>query len=169
MGWWSMYPPFFAGGDNPLVDKRAFDKYSMRLLAEICRHGAGNVIGFHPEGKRNKSDDPYTFLRPQPGVGKLIKDAAPQVVPVFIAGLGNDLRRQVLGNWHGGEPIRIHFGPVLDLSEYLTRRDHMRTYKEIGEHVMSAIAALGETDRDLHALPGGRETGIAPPAFRQSQ
>lgn len=168
MGWWSMYPPFFAGGDNPLVDKREFDKYSMRLLAELCRHGAGNVIGFHPEGKRNRSDDPYTFLRPQPGVGKLIKDAAPQVVPVFIAGLGNNLRRQILRNWYSGEPIRIHFGPVLDLSEYLSKRDHMRTYKEIGEHVMSRIAALGEQDRARHALHDGRKSGVAPPAFRQS-
>ena len=25
MGWWSMFPPFFASGENPLVDKRAFD------------------------------------------------------------------------------------------------------------------------------------------------
>ena len=33
MGWWSMFPPFFAGGDNPKVDKREFDKFSMRLLA----------------------------------------------------------------------------------------------------------------------------------------
>ncbi|HEU4595274.1 MAG TPA: lysophospholipid acyltransferase family protein, partial [Pyrinomonadaceae bacterium] len=85
MGWWSMFPPFFAGGDNPLVDKRAFDKYSMRVLAALCREGAGNVVGFHPEGTRNKNEDPYSFLRPQPGVGRLIKDARPQVVPVFIA------------------------------------------------------------------------------------
>jgi 1-acyl-sn-glycerol-3-phosphate acyltransferase len=104
MGWWSMYPPFFTGGDSPVPEKRAFDKYSMRLLVALCREGAGHVIGFHPEGTRNKSADPYTYLRPQPGVGRLIKEAAPQVVPVFIAGLGNDLLRQILGNWRGGEP-----------------------------------------------------------------
>src|ERR1700704_2261755 len=27
MGWWSMYPPFFSGGDKPLIEKREFDKY----------------------------------------------------------------------------------------------------------------------------------------------
>ena len=101
MGWWSMFPPFFAGGENPLIEKREFDKFSMRLLTQLCREGAGNVIGFHPEGTRNKAADPYTYLRPQPGIGKLIKDARPQVVPVFIAGLGNDLARQVKGNWRG--------------------------------------------------------------------
>jgi 1-acyl-sn-glycerol-3-phosphate acyltransferase len=152
MGWWSMFPPFFAGGDNPKVDKREFDKFSMRLLAHLCREGAGNVIGFHPEGTRNKGADPYSYLRPQPGVGKLIKDARPQVVPVFIAGLGNDLSKQVLGNWRGGEPVRVRFGPALDFAQFYDRRDSVRTYKEIADHVMSKIAELGEQDRAARAL-----------------
>jgi 1-acyl-sn-glycerol-3-phosphate acyltransferase len=156
MGWWSMYPPFFASGENPLLEKRTFDKYSFRLLTELCRNGAGNVIGFHPEGTRNKSGDPYSYLRAQPGVGKLIKDAAPQVIPVFIAGLGNDLPKQVLGNWTGGEKIRIHFGPQLDLADYLSKRDHMRTYKEISEFVLNKIAELGEQDRALQEKERGQ-------------
>lgn len=149
MGWWSMYPPFFASGDKPIPEKRAFDKYSFRLLTELCKHGAGNIIGFHPEGTRNKGSDPYSFLPAQPGVGKLIKDSAPQVMPIFIAGLGNDLPKQVMGNWRGGEKIRIHFGSQMDFSEFFPKRDHMRTYKEISEFVMSKIAELGEQDRQL--------------------
>jgi 1-acyl-sn-glycerol-3-phosphate acyltransferase len=147
MGWWSMYPPFFVTGRDPMGQKRAFDKYSMRRLVQLCVEGAGNVIGFHPEGTRNLNDDPYSFLRPQPGVGKLIKEANPQVVPVFIAGLGNNLPRQVLGNWFGGDNIRIHFGPQVDFSEFIGKKDHVRTYKEIGEFVMSKIAELAEEDR----------------------
>jgi len=149
MGWWSMYPPFFATGDKPMPEKRAFDRYSLRLLNELCRHGAGNVIGFHPEGTRNKSADRYSFLPAQPGVGKLIKEAAPQVIPVFIAGLGNNLVRQVLGNWTGGEKIRIHFGPQLDLTEHLARPNRIRTYKEIADFVMEKIAELGEQDQKV--------------------
>ena len=154
MGWWSMYPPFFATGDKPIAEKRTFDKYSFRLLTELCRNGAGNVIGFHPEGTRNKGWNPYSYLRPQPGVGKLIKDASPQVIPVFIAGLGNDLQKQVLGNWTGGEQIRIHFGPQIDFSEFASKRDHMRTYKEISEVVMKKIAELGEQDRAMRESGG---------------
>src|SRR5258706_13341577 len=135
-----MYPPFFASGENPIIEKRAFDKYSFRLLTELCRNGRGNVIGFHPEGTRNKGPDPYSYLPAQPGVGKLIKDAAPQVIPVFIAGLGNDLPRQVLGNWTGGEPIRIHFGTQLELSKHLTKKDRSRTYKEIANFVRVKMA-----------------------------
>ncbi len=154
MGWWSMYPPFFAAGSDPLLDKREFDKYSMRLLTDLCQHGAAHVIGFHPEGTRNQNPDPYSFLPPKPGVGKLIKDAQPQVVPVFVAGLGNDLFKQVVGNWTGGEKIRIHFGPPIDYTAFLDQRDGVRTYKEIAEHVMTKIAELGEQDRAMYARRG---------------
>jgi 1-acyl-sn-glycerol-3-phosphate acyltransferase len=145
-GWWSMYPPIF--GEN---EKRIFDKYSMRRLTELCRSGAAHVIGFHPEGARNLNSDPYSYLRAQPGVGKLIKDAAPQVIPVFIAGLGNKVLRQINANWNDGEPVRIHFGPPLDLSEFLAKKDHVRTYKEISDFVMAKIAELGEKDRAMFA------------------
>lgn len=168
MGWWSMYPPFFAGGENPLTEKREFDKFSMRLLAHLCREGAGNVVGFHPEGMRNKSADPYSYLRPQPGVGKLIREARPQVIPVFIAGLGNDLPRQVRGNWRGGEPVRVHFGPAVDFAQFEGRRDSLRTYKEIADLVMSKIAELGEQDRALRALETKRDPQVSGSEFRVS-
>ena len=103
--------------------------------------GAGSVT-VHPSARS---------YGPQPGVGRLIKAANPQVVPIFIAGLGNKLAKQVLRNWLGGEPIRIHFGKQLDLSEYIAKKDHVRTYKEIGEFVMSKIAELGDADRQMYS------------------
>jgi 1-acyl-sn-glycerol-3-phosphate acyltransferase len=149
MGWWSMYPPFFSTGERPIPEKRPFDKFSFRVLADLAKSGAGNIIGFHPEGTRNKSEDPYSFLRAQPGVGKLILDSHPQVIPVFIAGLCNDLPRQIARNWNREEVIRIHFGEQMDLSEFLEKPDRLRTHKEIADAVMSRIAELGEVDRKL--------------------
>jgi 1-acyl-sn-glycerol-3-phosphate acyltransferase len=163
MGWWSMYPPIFADSE-----KRLFDKYSVRRLAQLCQNGAGHLIGFHPEGTRNKSSDPYSYLRAQPGVGKLIREAAPQVIPVFIAGLGNNLARQVLGNWTKGEAIRIHFGPQLELSEYLGKKEHVRTYKEIADFVMSKIAELGDQDRAIYAEQKRADRKIAPATYHES-
>jgi 1-acyl-sn-glycerol-3-phosphate acyltransferase len=113
MGWWAMYPPFFR--EQKEAGKRAFDKFSVRELVRICSRGRGHVVGFHPEGKRNLSADPYSFLPAQPGIGKIIYESRPQVVPVFIAGLRNELGRQVLGNWTGGEKVRIWFGETVDL------------------------------------------------------
>lgn len=147
MGWFSMYPPFFR--EEGQANKRGFDQYSMRRLIQLCSEGDGHMIGFHPEGKRNLSEDPYDLLRAQPGVGAVIMKARPQVIPVFIAGLGNDLPRQVLGNWTGGEKVRIWFGEPTDLSEFYEKKDRLRTHKEIADFLMSKIGELGEKDRDF--------------------
>lgn len=149
MGWFSMYPPFFR--EQKDAAKREFDKYSLRRLIQLATSGRGHVIGFHPEGKRNLSDDPYSLLPAQPGVGKVIYEARPQVVPVFIAGLGNDLPKQIIGNWRGGEKVRIRFGDQIDLAKFYERDDRLRTHKEISDHLMTKIAELGENDRDEYS------------------
>ena len=145
MGWFSMFPPFFR--EDREIKKRAFDKFSMCRLIEICSRGEAHVIGFHPEGKRNLSEDAYSFLPAQPGIGKVIMASHPQIVPIFIAGLGNDLPKQILGNWRGGEKIRIHFGKPIDLSEFYEKRDSLRTHKEIADFLMVKIGELAEEDK----------------------
>ena len=140
-----MYPPFFR--EDKEERKRKFDKYSLRRLIQICAVGKANIIGFHPEGKRNLNDNPYEFLRAQPGIGKVILEARPQVIPVFIAGLGNHLPKQILGNWTGGEKVRIHFGSEIDLSEFYGQRNSLRTHKKIADFLMEKISELGEDDK----------------------
>jgi len=147
MGWWAMYPPFFR--EEKEVKKREFDKYALRRLVQIASEGRGHIIGFHPEGKRNLSDNPYDFFPAQPGVGSVIMKARPQVIPVFIAGLGNDLPKQILGNWRGGEKVRIWFGETVDLSDFYKKSDRLRTHKEISDFLMTKIVELGEKDRKI--------------------
>ena len=154
MGWFSMYPPFFREARD--AAKREFDKYSLRRLIQLASEGRSHVIGFHPEGKRNLNDDPYSFLPAQPGIGKVIYQAKPQVIPVFIAGLGNDLPKQILGNWGGGEKVRIWFGEPIDLSEFYQRSDRLRTHKEIADHLMSKIGELSSLDKAKFG-PKGRD------------
>jgi 1-acyl-sn-glycerol-3-phosphate acyltransferase len=149
MGWFSMYPPFFREARD--ARKREFDKYSLRRLIQLCTEGEGHIIGFHPEGRRNLETGPYEFLPAQPGIGKVIYAARPQVVPVFIAGLGNRLARQVMGNWTGGQKIRIWFGEPLDLSEFYALPDKRRTHKQIADHLMEKIGELAEADRQKFA------------------
>jgi 1-acyl-sn-glycerol-3-phosphate acyltransferase len=147
MGWFAMYPPFFR--EEKDAEKREFDKFSLRKLINLCSQGDSHVIGFHPEGKRNLNVDPYSFLPAQPGIGKIIMASRPQIIPVFIAGLGNDLPKQVLGNWSGGEKIRIYFGAPIDLSDFYTKRDSLRTHKEIADFLMQKISELAEQDRQI--------------------
>ena len=158
MGWWSMYPPFFR--EDKEVVKREFDKYSLRRLVQICTTGRGHVIGFHPEGKRNLTDNPYEFLPAQPGVGAVIMKAQPQVIPIFIAGLKTgyingkeqfmgDLPKQILGNWTGGEKVRVWFGEPIDLSKFYEKGDRLRTHKEIADFLMTKIGELSEQDKEF--------------------
>lgn len=157
MGWWSMYPPFFR--EEKEVKKREFDKYSLRRLVQICSEGRGHVIGFHPEGKRNLNDNPYEFLPAQPGVGAVIMKARPQVIPVFIAGLRTgyiggqkqfmgDLPKQILGNWTGGEKVRIWFGEPIELTQFYEKSDRLRVHKEIADFLMTKIGELGKKDNE---------------------
>ncbi len=148
MGWFSMYPPFFREAKE--AKKRDFDKYSLRRLIQISNEGYAHVVGFHPEGKRNLNDDPYNFLPAQPGVGAVIIKAHPQVVPVFIAGLGNDLPKQILGNWRGGEKVRVWFGEPVELAPFYEKKDRLRTHKEIADFLMTKIGELAEKDRLIY-------------------
>ncbi len=147
MGWFSMFPPFFR--EEREVKKREFDKYSLRCLIQLSSEGRGHIIGFHPEGKRNLNDNPHHLLPAQPGIGKVIYAAQPQVIPVFITGLGNDLPKQILGNWMGGEKIRIYFGKPLDLLPFYEKKDRLRTHKEIADFLMEKIGELAMEDKIL--------------------
>lgn len=141
---WAMYPPFFRE-----AGKRRFDQWALAELARLARAGEGRLIGFHPEGTRNRDPDPYSFLPPQPGIGRLMLDAAPTVLPVFIAGLPNQLG-EIVRRWRrGGERIRLWFGPPV---AYDPAEGDARA---LAARVMAAIAELGAADR----VTGGRGRG----------
>jgi 1-acyl-sn-glycerol-3-phosphate acyltransferase len=142
LSWMAMYPPIFR---EP--SKRDFNNYSVARLVQLLGE-PGAVVGIHPEGTRNKEDDPYALLRAQPGIGKVIVEAKPTVVPIFINGLTNDLRAEVSDNFKGtGKPIIIVFGEPLDLSEFYAKPNKLRTHKETADFVLEEIGKLGEVER----------------------
>jgi 1-acyl-sn-glycerol-3-phosphate acyltransferase len=146
MAFWSMFPPFFHERR-----KVRFDQWSLQVLADLAREGAGRLIGFHPEGTRNKDPDPYSFLEPQPGIGRLIHMSWPIVVPLFIAGLPPTFREVLGRRIHGGEPYRLWFGPALDFRVFQGTPPTAATYRSIAGFVMAAIRGLGDEDRARHA------------------
>jgi 1-acyl-sn-glycerol-3-phosphate acyltransferase len=150
--WWAMYPPFFHA-----PGKRRFDQWSLEVLADLCRNGRGRLIGFHPEGTRNRDPDPYSLLPAQPGVGRLIHDARPQVVPVFVAGISNS-PRELFRRWTGG-PIRVWFGPAIDVSALLELPAASATYRQVAGLTLERITLLAARDREwmaAAATPQGR-------------
>ncbi len=139
---WAMYPPFF---HTPA--KRRFDQWALDELVALCREGPGRLVGFHPEGTRNQGPDPYQLLPAQAGIGRLLYEAQPEVIPVFIGGLTHNLGEILRRRRQGGERIRLHFGAPLEYREFLSQPAAGRTYRALAGAVMDRIAALGQEDR----------------------
>lgn len=135
------FPPFFRRSDTGAADAWALD-----TLVALCREGGGRVVGFHPEGTRNQGPDPWALLPAQPGVGRLLLEARPQVLPVFIAGLANGWGAQ-RALARAGVPVRLRFGPPIDLAPWDAAPRRLRTYAAVGASVMDRIAELAAADR----------------------
>jgi len=144
VGFWTMFPPLFASASH-----KDIDRHSLETLVGLCREGKRTMVGIHPEGGRNLDPDPYTLRRVQPGTGRIIHEAHPQVIPVFVVGLENSLWDQIAANWRSKTPIRIHFGAPLDLTSMYELPAKGSTYKTITDFVMDRVRDLMENDRAL--------------------
>jgi 1-acyl-sn-glycerol-3-phosphate acyltransferase len=140
----SMFPPFFRS-----ADKKAMNRVSLGILLEKLRT-PGQMVGFHPEGTRNKTDDPYTLLPAQPGAGELALKARPVVIPAFILGMTNSFWNEVKAN-HRREPTVIAvFGRPVELPQTAgeTRLSHHKRFADV---INQRISALGAEERALRS------------------
>jgi 1-acyl-sn-glycerol-3-phosphate acyltransferase len=146
MSFWSMYPPIFRDRKKASLNHTAFNE-----MIWAMRHG-GRCAGIHPEGTRKKDDDPYTFLPAQNGVGRAIHQAHVPVYPVFINGLGNDLVKQIWGNFNKkGTKIIVVFGAPIEFTEALAEPPSARLYKTIADKTLEAIGELGKEEKAIRA------------------
>jgi 1-acyl-sn-glycerol-3-phosphate acyltransferase len=149
MSAWAMYPPVMR---RP--EARTFNEYTVDVMTELLQR-RGTLVGMHPEGTRNKTDDPYTLLPAQIGIGQMVHRAKPIVLPVFVLGLSNDFVRQVRGNFDGtGDRVTIVFGEPLKLDAMLAEPGRLRTYKKIADHTREALMELGQREKAFRARLG---------------
>jgi 1-acyl-sn-glycerol-3-phosphate acyltransferase len=109
-------------------------------------------MGMHPEGTRNKGDDPYCFLPPKAGTGCLIRRTPGiVVVPVFVHGLTSDAGRELWLNWTRASehPVDIVYGMPMDFADLVTLPDERDTHLRIVGRCMDRIANLAEKQRAL--------------------
>jgi 1-acyl-sn-glycerol-3-phosphate acyltransferase len=142
MSFFAMYPPVFRERAKAPLNLASIDE-TVRLLKR-----GGAFVGLHPEGKRNLSEDPYELLPAQPGVGRIVHQSRTTVLPVFINGLQNDLRRHLAGNALGtGEKVIVAFGAPVKLDDLYAENPSPRIYKKTSERCLEAVAALGQEER----------------------
>ncbi|HSQ67555.1 MAG TPA: lysophospholipid acyltransferase family protein [Polyangiaceae bacterium] len=148
-----MFPPVLRGEN---VRRRAtFNEYSVqRSIEELSQ--PGTVMGLHPEGTRNKGDDPYHLLRARAGVGRIaLASPHARIIPAFVLGMSNDLPRELVANWKQPEETRIEvfFGPEIDLGDLRMLPATPSIAQRASERMLDAIRVLGEKHRALVGAP----------------
>ena len=148
LGGMAMFPPVLRDRKRMRFNLYALD----RLVAELGVPGTG--VGIHPEGRRNKTDDPYTLLSAQSGVGKVALCAKnSKVVPVFMAGPGNNLAYEFLKNLFMADdnPIDLLFGPPVALDELRDQEMSGSIQREATQRCMASIQELADEARAIAA------------------
>jgi 1-acyl-sn-glycerol-3-phosphate acyltransferase len=146
MSFFAMYPPIFRERQRAALNLASLDE-----VVRLARKG-GAFVGLHPEGTRNKGDDPYALLPAQGGVGRIIQASRAAVIPVFVNGLGNDIVRQVASNYRkNGAPVVVVFGEPVDFGTMLDAPPSPRLHKKISEHTLDVIRKLAEEEKGIRA------------------
>jgi 1-acyl-sn-glycerol-3-phosphate acyltransferase len=115
--------------------RRGRDVRAGKTLNELL---ATEKVMLFPEGTRNRDG---LLGKGNRGVGKLIYDTRPVVIPAALTGL-NRWKFPGFGQ-EGG----VAFGAPLDFSDLYLREDSKETHVLIVDRVMDAIGALLEGDR----------------------
>jgi 1-acyl-sn-glycerol-3-phosphate acyltransferase len=161
-----MFPPVMRD-----KDKRAFNNFVIqRCIAELNREDIGTVLGIHPEGTRNKGDDPYSFLPAQPGVGRVALGATrANVIPVFVLGMGQSIAGEMKMNAlaPGAHPVDVYFGAPIDFSDLRPKARMLTAQKRAADRCLDAIKALAERQRRAAAVRDGRDPDAEPPVSKR--
>ncbi len=125
------------------VDRRSAGLEQVDQWVEMLRQ---NIVIVFPEGTRSRTGE---IGRGRAGVGKLIYDARPTVIPVRLIGTDEVLGvGKLIPSFF--RTVRIIIGKPLDLSELIDRplpedeRQRHDLYRAIASRVVEAIRALGD-------------------------
>ena len=137
-----MWPPVFREARGRNLNLTGLEQ----MNAVLSR--PGSVLGFHPEGTRNKGPDPYDFLPPKGGLGRMIQaaDAETLVLPFFILGMSTNFKAELknaLFRNPAATPIRIRFGAPIRVGDL----DRTGMPRELTDAILGRIRALAEEDR----------------------
>ncbi|MDP3278572.1 MAG: lysophospholipid acyltransferase family protein [Deltaproteobacteria bacterium] len=158
----AMYPPVLRE-----KERKAFNRFVVDFITDEASR-PGSLIGYHPEGTRNKTAEPYTLLSANAGIGEIIYQAQPVVIPVCIMGLVPDLVTQVRGNFDGtGMPVTVNFGAPIDLSERCSMPQGPEAYRALADYLRLSIMRVGQKDYDRRVRDGMPLPG-PPPRFDTS-
>lgn len=159
--WYGLVLNALIGGFNiypPVVrSKRGHDwnQHVITILSDLLRNEQVAVL-IHPEGGRNKGDDPYTLLPARPGLGRIVHQTGACVVPFFLHGFPRDLRAYgaaAIARLRGGAPsVQLVMGAPIDFTHELALPESPTLFHSMAQRITAAISDLMPEERALRAL-----------------
>ena len=123
------------------VDRKTGDMNQVEEWRKLLKD---NIVIVYPEGTRSRTGE---VGRGKPGVGKLIHEARPIIMPVYMSGtadvLGVGMKFPTIF-----KTIRVYIGKPMDLSDIFleelppSRREQMIYYAKLSDAVMDEIRSL---------------------------
>lgn len=163
VGGGTMYPPIFRDTARAEYNKAAVDRV-VEFLGE-----PNTLVGMHPEGTRGKGPDPYQMLKAQPGVGQMVLQGRPIVVPLWINGLSNDFIGDIKSNWHADiqrtNPVIIVGGQPVDYSALTDKKPRASLYLRCANLIRAEILELAEREKVIRAQCASGEIGADHPGW----
>ena len=163
LGGGAMYPPIFRETSKAAYNNAAVDYLTASLKQP------GHVVGIHPEGTRSRGADPYVLLPAQPGVGKIALQSGATVLPVFSAGLSNDLLGELKSTRSADgrhlRPIILVFGKPIDYEDLRAKPPRLTLQKRAADRFMAHVEALMPRERELRAACAAGEISDDDPAW----
>lgn len=158
-----LYPPIFRE-----TSKADLNRDALRRLAGFLDE-PGSLVGLHPEGTRGKGDDPYQLLPAQPGIGQIVLQSRPVVVPAFINGLSNSYARDITSTFRRDvrreNPVIVVFGEALDYDDLASQKPRAALYKKMSDRIRDHIIQLGQREKVLRARCASGEIGEDHPGW----
>ncbi|HJN77874.1 MAG TPA: lysophospholipid acyltransferase family protein [Myxococcota bacterium] len=139
-----MFPPILRDRDRKEWNTYALD----RCISDLQDNAA--VIGIHPEGSRSRADDMFEVGKGRVGAAVIALEARDaQIVPVFLAGITNDLLEEIRRNWFEPEnyPVYLAFGPEVEFCDLQAATNDLGASRKATNRCMEAIRVLAEQCR----------------------
>ncbi len=147
----TMFPPFFQSDGA-----RRLDVEALRILERVAGRRRA-LVGFHPEGTRNKSGNPYQLLPARAATKRILhtaRRAGSVVIPIFMNGLDGGMHRAWWKNVRQSEVIHVMIGDPIEPVALLAECEANET--DPVARLLDVLHALGAEERalrDAAAMP----------------
>ncbi len=152
VGAMNIYPPVVRSKRG-----HAWGQHVIGIIRDLLVERRVTVL-IHPEGGRNKGDNPYALLPARPGLGRIIHESQATVVPIFLHGFPTSFGRYAsvaAARLRGAPPpVQAVMGEPIDFSREFATSGSPTLFHGMAQRITAEISALMPEERAIRASRG---------------